>query len=259
VDKVIIRFLGTHNAESRNTKLASLVIDNKFAFDAGNLTSELSFPEQEKIKAIFLTHGHYDHIRCVPAFAFNNACQTTKVFGLPQTIEILSTHLVDGLIYPKFSENNPICQTQSLDFIEIEYYKPIDIEGYQVLAVPVSHTVEAAGFEITSKDGRKVFYSGDTGKGISDIWNHISPDIIIIEVTFPNKMEEVAKNSVHLCPKYLYEELKKLHEIKGFIPKIVILHMTPKYEREIKKEVMEIAKKLQLTVEFAKEGDQITV
>jgi hypothetical protein len=35
--------------------------------------------------------------------------------------------------------------------------------------------------------------------------------------------------------------------------------MTPKYEREIKKEVNEIAKKLDLKVEFAKEGDRITI
>jgi ribonuclease BN (tRNA processing enzyme) len=256
---LIVRCLGTHNAESKNTRLASLLIDDQLALDAGNLTTDLSFPEQEKIKAILLTHGHYDHIRCVPAFAFNNACEKTKVYGLPQTLEILSTHLVDGVIYPEFSVNNPICETQSLEFIEIEVYKPIEVEGYQVLAVPVTHTLDAVGYEITAKDGKRVFYSGDTGKGISDIWNHISPDLVFIEVTFPNKLENIAKNSVHLCPKYLHEELKQLHKIKGTIPKVVILHMTPKYEREIKKEVKEIAKELNIIIDFANEGDKITV
>jgi ribonuclease BN (tRNA processing enzyme) len=256
---VIIRFLGAHNAESKITKLASILIDDIIALDAGSLTSELSFPEQEKIKAIFLTHGHYDHIRQVPSFAFNNACETTKVFGLPKTLEILSTHLVDGIIYPDFSVNNPVCETQTLKLEEIEHYKPIDIEGYQILAVPVKHTIDAAGFEITSKEGKKLFYSGDTGPGISDIWNHISPDLILIEVTFPDKLERVANNSIHLCPKFLYEELKELQKIKGVIPKIMILHMTPKYEREIKKEVREVANKLNIKIDFAKEGNRITL
>ena len=152
-----VRFLGTYNAESKNTKLVSFLIDDVLAVDAGSLASELSFSEQKKIMAILLTHGHYDHIRGIPSFAFNNACETTKVFGLPKTLEILSTHLVDGVIYPDFSVNNPVCETQTLELVEIEYYKPIDIEGYQILAVPVKHTIDAAGFEITSKDEKSVF------------------------------------------------------------------------------------------------------
>ena len=75
-----IRFLGTHNAESKDTKLISFVIDDVLAVDAGSLASELTFSEQEKIKAILLSHGHYDHIRGVPSFAFNNPDHTTRVF-----------------------------------------------------------------------------------------------------------------------------------------------------------------------------------
>ncbi|TES84305.1 MBL fold metallo-hydrolase, partial [Candidatus Aerophobetes bacterium] len=70
VHLVIVRFLGTHNAESRNTRLVSFLIEDILAVDAGSLASELSFPEQEKIKAILLSHGHYDHIRGIPAFVF---------------------------------------------------------------------------------------------------------------------------------------------------------------------------------------------
>jgi len=51
-----IRFLGTHNAESKNTRLVSFLIDDVLAVDAGSLVSELTFAEQKQIKAYcFLT------------------------------------------------------------------------------------------------------------------------------------------------------------------------------------------------------------
>jgi ribonuclease BN (tRNA processing enzyme) len=256
---VKIKFLGTHNAESKYTKLVSLLIDDILAVDTGSLTSELSFSEQEKIKAILLSHGHYDHIRDVPAFAFNNACRTTKVFGTPETLEILSSHLVDGVIYPKFTEYTPICEKQSLQLVPLEPFIPVDIEGYQVLALPVNHPGSSVGFEITSKNDKKIFYSGDTNVGLSDIWEHISPQLIIMEVTFPNKLENVAKNSSHLCPKTLKKELKEFHRIKGYYPRIILIHLTPNYKKEIKREIKEVAKELQLSIDIPSDGEEIIV
>ena len=55
---MIIRFLGTHNAESKDTKLVSFLVDDVLAVDAGSLASELTFSEQEKIGVILLSHGH---------------------------------------------------------------------------------------------------------------------------------------------------------------------------------------------------------
>lgn len=254
-----VKFLGTHNAESKYTKLVSLLIDDILAVDTGSLTSELSFSEQEKIKAILLSHGHYDHIRDVPAFAFNNACRTTKVFGTPETLEILSSHLVDGVIYPKFTEKTPICEKQSLQLVPLEPFIPVDIEGYQVLAIPVNHPGSSVGFEITSKNDKKIFYSGDTNVGLSDIWKHVSPQLIIIEVTFPNKLENVAKNSSHLCPKMLKKELKELHRIKGYYPRIILIHLTPNYKEEIKREIKEVAKELKLSIDIPSDGEEIIV
>ena len=45
-----IKLLGTHNTESRDTRLVSLLIDGVLAIDAGALTSSLSFEDQLKLK-----------------------------------------------------------------------------------------------------------------------------------------------------------------------------------------------------------------
>ena len=255
-----IRFLGAHNAESIDTRLVSFIIDDIIAVDAGSLPSELSFSEQEKIKAILLSHGHYDHIRGVPAFAFNNTSQTTKVFATSQTLKFLSTHFVDGIIYPKFTEKIPFfLEKPSLKLVALEPYKIVDIEGYKVLPIPVNHTINAVGFEITSKDGKKIFYTGDTGPNLSSLWEHVSPQLIIMDVTFPNRFENRAKNSAHLCPKWLKKELKEFHRVKNYFPRVILIHLSPKFEEEIKEEVKEIAKELKISIDIAFEGKKLIV
>jgi Cft2 family RNA processing exonuclease len=257
---VIIRFLGTHNAESKDTKLASFLIDDVIAIDAGSLASELTFPEQNKIKAILLTHGHYDHIRGIPSFAFNNPDHTTRVFATSQTLKILSSHLIDGVIYPKFTKKIPFfLEKPSLKFVALEPFNSVNIEGYQVMALPVNHTIYSVGFEITSKDGKKIFYTGDTGSGLSALWEHISPDLIIVDVTFPNRLENRAINSAHLCPKFLKKELIDFHHVKGYFPRIILIHLSPKFEDEIKEEVNELEKELKITIGIACESEKIIV
>jgi ribonuclease BN (tRNA processing enzyme) len=254
---VIVKFLGTHNAESKNTRLVSLLIDDVLAVDAGSLVSELTFPEQRKIKAILLSHGHYDHIRAVPAFAFNNSDRTTKVVATPKTLEILSSHLIDGIVYPEFTSEASFLGKATIKFVPLEPLKRQDIEGYQIMAVPVPHPLEGVGFEITSGDGKTLFYTGDTGPGLSSTWSNISPQLIIAEVTWPNRLANAARDAAHLCPEMFKEELLDLRRIKGCLPKVAAIHMSPQHETEIKREVREVARLLGISIDIPHEGEEL--
>ena len=256
---MIIRFLGTHNAESKNTQLVSLLIDGVLAIDAGSLTSELSFQEQRKIKAILLSHGHYDHIRDVPAFAFGNSGQTTRVYATSETLGILSSHLIDGIIYPEFAEKNSYLGKRALELIPLEPLQPKNIESYQVLAVPVNHPVDAVGFEVTSQEGKRIFYTGDTGPGLSDCWQYVSPELLIADLTFPNSLEKVALDSGHLCPDILKRELVEFRRVKNYLPRVVLIHLTPRLKGQIRKEAEQVAKELGLSLSIATDGEKITI
>ena len=254
-----IKFLGAHHEESQNTRLVCFLIDNILAVDSGSLASELTFSDQEKIKAILLSHGHYDHIRGIPSFIFSNLDCTTKVFASPQTLQILTSHLFDGVIYPKFVEKTPFLKKPPIRLVALKPFTPITIEEYRVLPLPVNHISGSVGFEITSKDGKKLFYTGDTGPGLSDLWEHTSPELLIIDVTFPNKLETIAQNASHLCPKTLKKELLEFYRIKKYFPQVVLIHLNPKFEKEIKAEVKKISTELKLPMRIACEGETLHV
>jgi ribonuclease BN (tRNA processing enzyme) len=256
---MIIRFLGTHNAESENTKLVSLLIDDILAVDAGSLTSELTFAEQRKIRAILLSHGHYDHIRAAPAFAFNNSDHITKVIATSRTLEILTSHLIDGVVYPKFASEVSFRRKATLQLVPVEPFDRHNIEGYEVMAVPVRHPLDGVGFEITSGDEKTLFYTGDTGSGLSSVWAKISPQLIIADVTWPNSLANAAKDAGHLCPEMLKDELTEFRRAKGYLPKVAVIHLSPQHEPEIEREIREVAKLLGTSIDIAREGEEFVL
>ncbi len=252
-----IRFLGTHNCESREAKCISLLIDDTVAIDAGGLTSSLSLAAQQKLKAILLTHQHYDHIRDIPVLAMNLYLDghTINIYSIKPALEALSSYLLDGELYPKFLENP--ASEPTIKFTIIEPHQPLTIAGYSVLAVPVSHSVPTVGYQITSPDGKTVFYTGDTGPGLSQCWQHISPQLLVIEVTAPNQFEDFGRESGHLTPSLLKEELGNFQEIKGYLPQTILVHMNPRLEEEIAAETSAVAESLGGEITLAYEGMQI--
>ncbi len=252
-----IQLLGVHNCESQNTKLTSLLIDDILVIDAGGLTSSLSFPAQQKLKAILLTHQHYDHIRDVPAITFNFAMANAAIdiYSILPVYETLTAHLLNGKLYPKFlgwPQENP-----KINFTVIEPYKTKQIEGYSILPISVNHSVPTVGYQITSPDGKVVFYTGDTGPGLASCWENVSPQLLIIEVTATNRYEEFAKESGHLTPTLLKQELNSFRELKGYLPQVVVVHINPGLEEETKAEIAAVAEDLNHPLSVGYEGMQL--
>ena len=252
-----IHILGAHNVESKKTKCVSLVIDNILAIDAGGLTSGLSVIEQNKLKAVLLTHQHYDHIRDIPTLALNlstngNGIDVYTTFGVRRVIE---THLLNGTLYPKFQESPEA--KPAINFRLIEPYITQKIECYEVLAVPVKHVDITIGYQISDNEGKVICYTADTGPGLVDCWRYLSPKLLIIDLTVPNRFEDFAKKTGHLTPVLLYSELVKFKELKGYLPKVVAVHMNPTLEKDIREEVDSIAKSLNSEITLAYEGMKI--
>jgi ribonuclease BN (tRNA processing enzyme) len=254
-----IKILGAHNTESRHTRQSSLLVDDILALDAGGLTSGLTFQSQARVKAVLLTHAHYDHIRDIPALAMNLYLRekSVHIYTHQAVYDGLTQHLLNGSIYPAFHTRPAADPT--LKFHILEPYREVMVEGYTILPVPVIHAVPAMGYQVTSADGKSAFYTGDTGANLSDLWNHISPQVLFIELTAPNYWEESMKRSGHLTPNLLKQELLRFRDMKNYLPDIIVLHILPGEEKTIKAETLEVAGLLGVPIQFAREGLQITV
>ena len=252
-----ILILGAHNTESRDSRLTCLLIDDLLAIDAGALTSSLSFQAQQEVRAILLTHQHYDHIRDIPAIAINHLFNETtiNIYSTQTVHDILATHLLNGKLYPKFLEFPETKPT--VNFTVIEPYQPQQIEGYGVLAVPVNHSDLTVGYQVTSPDGKAVFYTSDTGPCLTVCWEHVSPQLLITEVTLSNAQEEFATRSGHLTPNLLEQELTNFRQLKGYLPPVVVVHINPMLEKEISAEIAAVAKALNTSITLAYEGMQL--
>jgi phosphoribosyl 1,2-cyclic phosphodiesterase len=251
-----IKTLGAHNCESRNTKLTTILIDDIIAIDAGALTSSLTFTAQRKLRAILITHQHYDHIKDIPTIAFNSAMAwtTINVYSTQPVYEALSL-ILGSKLYPNFLEfpqENP-----SLKFNLIEPYKTEQIEDYGILPLPVNHSTPTVGYQVTSPDGKTVFYTGDTGPGLEDCWQRISPQLLITEVSAPDRFETLYKRRGHFTPALLKEELASFRKLKGYLPRVVIIHMNPGLEAEIKAELATVAQDINHPITLAREGMKI--
>ena len=101
-----LRILGAHSNEAKGTRLTSFLIDGVLAVDAGGLTSALSLAEQEKIKAVLLTHHHFDHTRDLVTLGYNAALWDgqIKVYALSETLNVVISCLLDGKIYANLLE-----------------------------------------------------------------------------------------------------------------------------------------------------------
>jgi hypothetical protein len=104
-----------------------------------------------------------------------------------------------------------------------------------------------------------VFYAADTGPGLIHCWKHITPQLLLVEVTFPNRYRDIALESRHLTPNLLSEELKGFLKIKGYLPSVVTVHMMPDTEAEIKAELAEAAQYLNISIKTAFEGMRIQI
>ena len=98
------------------------------------------------------------------------------------------------------------------------------------------------GYQITLNRSSGLFYSGDTGPGLASRWEHVHPDLLILDCGVSNVWSAQSPKIGHMTPELLKPELIEFRQKKGYLPPIILVHMALVFEDEIKGEVAELAK-----------------
>lgn len=252
--------------ETASTRLTSILVDGKLAIDAGGLACALTLEEQQRLRVMLLTHQHLDHVRDVAIIAHLNSqliiagmSNSAKVvYCTAQTREALLKHLFNKSIFPNFTRL-PSRDHPAIVLRELRPGKPVLIEGYEVRAVPMKHPVPCVGYQLTSKQGKSMFYSGDTGPGLAASLKLLSPSLLITEISGLREHTRKITKMGHLTSATLQDELVAFRDQKGYLPPVVIIHLPPHLEETIAREVAQVAAELKADITLGHEGMTFTL
>src|SRR4030067_3390497 len=189
-----IKVLGCSGAELPGHRPPSFLLDGKILFDTGSLTDTLDIKGQLRIKHIFISHPHLDHILGIPFLAdnliFRKKGHRVNVLSIPPVIKTIRRSLLDGSIWPDFTVI-PNTHEGILNLIELKSGHFIKIDDYTITAYPVHHSVPATGYLVEDGKKRRFFYTGDTGPTDSTWVNMEGVQLhrLLIEASFPSRME----------------------------------------------------------------------
>jgi ribonuclease BN (tRNA processing enzyme) len=232
-----IEVLGGYGGESPECRMTCLLINGRIALDAGSLTQALSIERQVSVHSILLSHSHIDHTNCLPFFienVYGKADRAIDLHASAATIYAIRKYLFNNDTWPDFTRL-PNHLLPAIRFLELEKEQPLVIEGVSFTPVAVDHLVPTFGFLI-EQDGAAVLWSSDTGP-TTRLWEvaNATPNLkaLCIETSFDNSLQDVADVSLHLTPRTLQLELRKLHRR---VP-VLLHHLKPPCIPRIQAEV----------------------
>lgn len=220
-----------------NQFLISYLVNDTVAIDAGCLGFFGTADEQSRVRHVFISHTHIDHIASLPIFlenCFDGRADCIKLYASESVIDCLQRDMFNGRIWPDFigmsSETTP--------FLKVEIIasgQTVVVDGLNITVVGVDHLVPTLGFVIDDGLSTLVIPS-DTGP-TDEIWRvaNAKPNLkaVILEAAFPNRMAGLAKISKHLTPADFGDEAAKLQP--GVT--MVAVHIKARFRNEIIKEL----------------------
>ncbi len=232
-----IQVLGASGGIGDGARTTSLRIDRDILIDAGTGVADLTLDEMTAIDHVLLTHAHLDHVTCIPFLVDSvgsRRSQPLVVHAQEATLDTLRRHVFNNALWPDFTAI-PSRERAYLRFEPLAPGQPLQLGDRRFRSIPVTHTVPAVAYLLDSGHGCFAF-SGDTTT--TDLyWRELNAcpnlEYVVIETSFTDDEEPLAKLSGHLSPRLVAAELGKLTRPA----KIYITHLMPGEEQGIMAEI----------------------
>jgi ribonuclease BN (tRNA processing enzyme) len=232
-----VRVLGPYGGSAPGYRLTTFLLNGESALDAGALTDTLPLAAQRRIRRVFLTHAHFDHITTLPFLAANlhgSLPAPLEIIAPEPVLEAVRQHVFNDTTWPDFTRF-PSVARPTIRYRPLTEGRAFVTGGLSVTPYAVNHVVPAYGY-IVSANGVSVVFSGDTGP-TERLWvatrRARQVKAIFLECSFSDREERLAADSLHLTPRLVSQELPKLP------PRIPVLlyHIKPLSLTRMRREI----------------------
>ncbi len=206
---------GAYGSRRSGMNLSTFVIDENIVVDCGALFS--GNVNLKKVKAIFITHCHADHIKDLPffidVFPFENSREEPLlVYGNREIIQVLEDNIFNGKVWPELFRFRLKNGKPAVVIRKVEPMCEFSLGDYRIIPVPVNHTVKTTGFAIFLGN-KGVFISGDTYR-CKAMWEFLNSKkeikAFFVDVSYPSIKKELSSIALHYNSDDLFRDMNQL-------------------------------------------------
>jgi ribonuclease BN (tRNA processing enzyme) len=218
--------------------LTSYLINDTVAIDCGSLGFHDDLSAQMRVRHLFLSHSHMDHVASLPVLLeniYDGNADCITVHGSAEVIRSLREDIFNGRVWPDFvglSER----EAPFLRLNTLMAGRTVDVEGLRITPEAVTHAVPTMGF-IIEDESAAVVIPTDTGP-TEAIWHAANRlarlSAVFLEATFPESMSQLASVSRHLTPRTFAQEVKKVERPCRFLA----VHLKPRFREQVSAELL---------------------
>jgi len=121
-----------------------------------------------------------------------------------------------------------------LQFKEIHQGHSIKLDGLEIKAFAVEHSVPTVGYSVKNQ-GKHFVFAADTiaGKQLTEQLNRLGDiDTLMLECAFPDELLHVAEKTKHMTPTLLQSALNSLEQQPA---ELWVTHLKPSNEKDLRK------------------------
>ena len=193
----------------------SILVNDSICLDAGSIGFHHDLKLQHRVRHLFLSHSHIDHLASLPTFLdtqFGTFEEGVNLYAGEEVVQCLREDIFNDRLWPDFIRISQDGPKPLLKLMPLLPGVPVEVDGVRITPVALDHLVPTVGFILEEGDTAAAFVS-DTGP-TEEIWQRCRElkglKTVMVESAFPEELSWLAEAAEHLTPKLLEAELAKL-------------------------------------------------